>query len=155
MHIRLTPAEALGLAKLGGQGLPPVISSLTGDGDTLRLVADLRRLDTLPGPLKLAVKIAPIVRADVRVASFERGVATLVVEANAAGLPAHKLLSLAATPIEDAVAKQGFPPGVVDVQPDARIAVDVERLLDVKVPGLTVSALKIEQGEIVLEGTVV
>lgn len=154
MHIRLTPAEALGLAKLGGHALPPVLSSLTGDGDTIRLVADLRRLDSLPGALRLAVKIAPIVRAEVRVASFERGVATLVVEANAAGLPAHKLLSLAASPIEEAVSRQGLPPGVVDVQPDARIAVDVERLLDERLPGLTVSGLRVEDGEIVLDGTV-
>ncbi|WP_164545019.1 hypothetical protein [Antribacter gilvus] len=154
MHIRLTPVEALGLAKLSGQALPPVISSVAGDGDVLRVVLDLRRLDSLPGPLRLAVKIAPIVRADVRVESFARGVATLAVEANAAGLPAHKLLSLAAAPIEQAVAQQGLPPGVVDVQPDARIAVDVERLLDARMPGLTVSSLRVQDGQILVDGTV-
>lgn len=154
MHIRLTPVEALGLAKLSGQGPPPVISSIAGDGDVLRVVLDLRRLDTLPGPLRLAVRIAPIVRADVRIESYARGVATLAVEANAAGLPAHRLLSLAATPIEQAVARQGFPPGVVDVQPDARIAVDVERLLDARLPGLTVTSLRVQDGEILLDGTV-
>ena len=73
---------------------------------------------------------------------------------NAAGLPAHRLLSLAAAPIEQEVAKQGLPPGVVDVQPDARIAVDVERLLEAKVPGLTVSSAKVEGGQIVLDASV-
>ncbi|MFD6444784.1 hypothetical protein ACFWEJ_06775 [Promicromonospora sp. NPDC060204] len=153
MHIRIAPEEALGLARIAKQA-PPVISSVVGDGDVIRVVADLRRLETLPGPLKLAVKIAPIVRGDVKLASFERGVATLAVEVNAAGLPAHRLLSLAAAPIEQEVAKQGLPPGVVDVQPDARIAVDVERLLEAKFPGVTVTGAKVEGGQIVLDASI-
>lgn len=153
MHIRIAPEEVLGLARIARQA-PPVISSVVGDRDVIRVVADLRRLETLPGPLKLAVKIAPIVRADVRLASFERGVATLAVEVNAAGLPAHRLLSLAAAPIEQEVAKQGLPPGVVDVQPDARIAVDVERLLDAKVPGLTVTGVAVDGGQVVLDASI-
>ncbi|HEV6954694.1 MAG TPA: hypothetical protein VKY86_15770 [Promicromonospora sp.] len=153
MHIRIAPEEVLGLARIARQA-PPVISSVVGDRDVIRVVADLRRLETLPGPLKLAVKIAPIVRADVRLASFERGVATLAVEVNAAGLPAHRLLSLAAAPIEQEVAKQGLPPGVVDVQPDARIAVDVERLLDAKVPGLTVTGVAVDDGQVVLDASI-
>jgi hypothetical protein len=153
VHIRIAPEEVLGLARIAKQA-PPVISSVVGDGDVIRVVADLRRLEDLPGPLKLAVKIAPIVRADVKVASFERGVATLAVEVNAAGLPAHRLLSLAAAPIEQEVAKQGLPPGVVDVQPDARIAVDVERLLEAKFPGVTVTGAKVEGGQIVLDASV-
>lgn len=153
MHIRIAPEEVLGLARMAGQA-PPVISSVVGDGDVIRVVADLRRLETLPGALKLAVKIAPIVRADVKLAAFERGVATLAVEVNAAGLPAHRLLSLAAAPIEQEVAKQGLPPGVVDVQPDAKIAVDVERLLEVKVPGLTVTGATVEDGQIVLAASI-
>src|SRR5690606_20674492 len=150
---RIAPEEVLGLARIARQA-PPVISSVVGDRDVIRVVADLRRLETLPGPLKLAVKIAPIVRADVRLASFERGVATLAVEVNAAGLPAHRLLSLAAAPIEQEVAKQGLPPGVVDVQPDARIAVDVERLLDAKVPGLTVTGVAVDGGQVVLDASI-
>ncbi|GAA2241878.1 hypothetical protein GCM10010413_50510 [Promicromonospora sukumoe] len=153
MHIRIAPEEVLGLARIAKQA-PPVISSVVGDGDVIRVVADLRRLETLPGPLKLAVKIAPIVRADVKLASFERGVATLSVEVNAAGLPAHRLLSLAAAPIEQEVAKQGLPPGVVDVQPDARIAVDVERLLEAKFPGVTVTGAKVEGSHIVLDASI-
>jgi len=153
VHIRIAPEEVLGLARIARQA-PPVISSVVGDRDVIRVVADLRRLETLPGPLKLAVKIAPIVRADVRLASFERGVATLAVEVNAAGLPAHRLLSLAAAPIEQEVAKQGLPPGVVDVQPDARIAVDVERLLDAKVPGLTVTGVAVDDGQVVLDASI-
>jgi len=153
VHIRIAPEEVLSLARIAKQA-PPVISSVVGDGDVIRVVADLRRVETLPGPLKLAVKIAPIVRADVRLASFERGVATLAVEVNAAGLPAHRLLSLAAAPIEHEVAKQGLPPGVVDVQPDARIAVDVERLLEAKFPGVTVTGAKVEGGQLVIDASV-
>jgi hypothetical protein len=153
VHIRIAPEEVLSLARIAKQA-PPVISSVVGDADVIRVVADLRRVETLPGPLKLAVKIAPIVRADVKLASFERGVATLAVEVNAAGLPAHRLLSLAAAPIEHEVAKQGLPPGVVDVQPDARIAVDVERLLEAKFPGVTVTGAKVEGGQLVIDASV-
>lgn len=154
MHIRITPSEVLGLVKVAGQPVPPVITSVSGDGDVVRVVADLRRLDTLPGPLKLAVRIAPIVRADVRVVAFSSGVATLEVEANAAGLPAHKLLSLAAAPLEQELSRQGLPPGVVDIQHDARIAVDVETLLEAKLPGLTVTGLRLDGGQILLDGSV-
>ncbi|GAA1853342.1 hypothetical protein [Myceligenerans crystallogenes] len=154
MHIRITPAEVLGLVKVAGQPVPPVITSVSGEGDVVRVVADLRRIDALPGPLKLAVRIAPIVRADVRVVAFVAGVATLQVEANAAGMPAHKLLSMAAGPIEQALAQQKLPPGVVDIQQDARIAVDVERLLEAKLPGLTVTNLRLAEGEILLDGSV-
>lgn len=154
MHIRITPAEVLGLVKVAGQPVPPVITSVSGEGDVVRVVADLRRLDTLPGPLKLAVRLAPIVRADVRVVAFVAGVATLAVEANAAGMPAHKLLSMAAGPIEQALAQQNLPPGTVDVQQDAKIAVDVERLLEAKLPGLTVTNLRLAEGAILLDGSV-
>ena len=121
MHIRIAPEEVLSLARIAKQA-PPVISSVVGDGDVIRVVADLRRVETRPGPLKLAVKIAPNVRA--------------------------------AAPIEHEVAKQGLPPGVVDVQPDARIAVDVERLLEAKFPGVTVTGAKVEGGRLVIDASV-
>lgn len=154
MHIRLTPAEAVALARLGGTELPPVITSVAAEGDTVRVSADLRRLDDLPGPLRLAVRIAPVVRADVRVVEFDDGVATLAVEAHASGLPAHRLLGLLATPLERVLTSQGLPEGAVDIRPDATIAVDTAAILAEKVPGLDVTGVRVEDGEIVLDGVV-
>jgi len=154
MRIDVTPQEVLGLARAGGADVPPVITSVTGDGDSVRVSADLRRLDELPGPLRLAVRLAPIVRAQIRVVGFADGRATLAVEANAGGLPAHRLLGLLAEPIERALTAQGVPPGAVDVRGDASVVVDIDALLAAKLPGLTVTGLRMEDGHVHVEASV-
>lgn len=154
MHVRLTPAEALGLARLARVDLPPVLTSVTAEGDTVRVTADLRRLDDLPGALRLAVRVAPVVRADVRVVGFAGGVATAAVEVNAAGLPAHRLLGLVAGPLERALVARGLPRGAVDVRPDATVAVDVAAVLEQRLPGLDVTGVRVEGGELVVDASV-
>lgn len=154
MLIRITPAEALGLAAVGGVEVPPVITTVAADGDTLRVSADLRKQDDLPGALRLAARLAPIVRADVRVLGFTGGVATLGVGINAAGLPVGKLLGLVGGPLESLLASKGLPKEAVDIRPDGTIAVDVEALLAARAPGLDVTDVRIEGGEIVVHASV-
>ncbi|PZR55113.1 hypothetical protein DNL40_01640 [Xylanimonas oleitrophica] len=154
MLLRLTPAEALGLARLADVDVPPVVTSVAADDGVVRVSADLRRLDDLPGPLRLAARLAPVVRAELRVLSFAAGVATVGVEVNAAGLPAHKLLRLAAEPLERALVRQGLPAGAVDIRSDATVAVDVAALLEQKAPGLDVTRLAVEGQEVVVEASV-
>ena len=154
MLIRITPAEALGLAAVGGVALPPVIQTVDADGDTIRVTADLRKQDDLPGALRLAARLAPIVRAEVRVLSFAGGVATLGLAINAAGLPVGKLLGMAAGPIEGILVAQGLPKEAVDIHPDGKVAVDVEALLAKKAPGLDITDVRIEGGEIVVHASV-
>ncbi len=154
MLIRITPAEALGLAAVGGVALPPVIQTVDADGDTIRVTADLRKQDDLPGALRLAARLAPIVRAEVKVLSFAGGVATLGLAINAAGLPVGKLLGMAAGPIEGVLAAKGLPKEAVDIRPDGTVAVDVEALLSKKAPGLDVTDVRIEGGEIVVHASV-
>lgn len=154
MLIRLTPTEAVALAAIGGAGLPPAVTSVAADGDTVRVTVDLRRLDDLPGPLKLAARLAPIVRADVRVLGFAGGVATLGVEVNAAGLPVGRLLGLLASPLENLLVSKGLPRSAVDIKADGTVAVDVEVLLAQHHPGLDVSKVAVEDGEVVIEAAV-
>jgi hypothetical protein len=152
--VRLAPDEAVALAAIGGQGLPPVVTSVAAEGDVVRVTADLRRLDDLPGPLKLAARLAPIVRADVRVLGFAHGVVTLGVEVNAAGLPVGKLLGLLASPLEHLLVSKGLPRNAVDIRSDGTVAVDVEVLLADRLPGLDVTRVAVEDGEVVLQASV-
>jgi len=152
--VRLTPAEGMALAQIAGVEVPPAVTSVTAEGGVVRVVADLRKLDELPSALKLAVKVAPIVRAEVRILSYAEGRATLGVEVNAARLPAHKLLGLLSEPIEHQLVKQGLPAGAVDVRHDATVVVDVERLLAEKAPGVDVTRLAVDDDEIVVDASV-
>lgn len=154
MLIRLTPTEAVALAAIGGAGLPPVVTSVSAEGSVIRVTADLRQLDDLPGPLRLAARLAPIVRADVRVLGFAQGVATLGVEVNAAGLPVGKLLGFLASPLENLLVSKGLPKNAVDIRSDGTVAVDVEVLLVDKLPGLDVRSVAVEDGEVVLQASV-
>ncbi|ACZ30039.1 hypothetical protein Xcel_1008 [Xylanimonas cellulosilytica DSM 15894] len=153
MLIRLTPAEAVALAAMGGAALPPVITSVTADDDTIRVTADLRRLDDLPGALKLAARLAPVVRADVRVLRFAAPTATLGVDVNASGLPARRLLGLLSAPIAAALRRKGLPPDAVTIESDGVVVADVAALLVPVLPGLDVTRLAVEKGELVVEAS--
>ncbi|QAY62051.1 hypothetical protein ET495_00700 [Xylanimonas allomyrinae] len=154
MLLQLTPAEALGLASMSGAGLPSFVTSVSADADTVRVTADLRRLGELPGPLKLAARLTPVVRADVRVLGFADGRATLEVEAHAGGLPVGKLLGLLAGPLSARIAAQGLPDDAIAIRPDASVVVDVEALLAARLPGLTVTDVRVEGGEVVVRAAV-
>jgi hypothetical protein len=144
----------MALAKIAGVEIPPAVTSVTAEDGVVRVVADLRRLDELPAALRLAVKVAPIVRAEVRILSYDGRRATLGVEVNAARLPAHKLLGLLSEPIEHQLVKQGLPAGAVDVRSDATVVVDVERLLAEKAPGVDVTRLAIDGEQLVVDASV-
>jgi len=153
VHQELTLAETLHLLGLMGRNLPSFITSVSGRDDALDLVAEPRQVKRLPAPLKLATRLAPTVRATLRVVEVTDGVATFSVDAHAGGLPAHKLLGLAASRIETVVTAKGLPAGSVRVLPDARIALDVQRLLQARLPGASVADVSFRDGLVVLDGT--
>lgn len=141
--------NALGL--LGGTTLPRFVTGVGGTGADLEVVADARRVRNLPGPLRLATRLVPAVRTRLRVESFDGGVALLSVDAAAGGLPAHKLLGLAAHRIEAVLAAKGLPAGSVQLRQDARIALDVQRLLDARYPGTVVTGMAFADGRVVVD----
>ena len=142
MHQELTLAETLHLLGLMGRRLPSFVTSVSGRGDALEVVADPRQVKRLPAPLRLATRVVDV----------QDGVATISVDASAGGLPAHKLLGLAASRIESVVAAKGLPAGSVRVLPDARVALEVQRLLQARTPGARVSGVAFKDGVVVLDG---
>jgi hypothetical protein len=141
--------KTLGL--IGGSTLPRFVTEVGGDGDTLEVVADARAVKNLPGPLKLATRIVPAVRSKLRVERFDGGVAVLSVDASAGGLPAHKLLGVAKHRIESVLASKGLPAGSVEILPDARIALDVQRLVAAQHPGTVVTGLAFSDGHVAFD----
>jgi hypothetical protein len=141
--------KTLGL--IGGSTLPRFVTEVGGDGDTLEVVADARSVKNLPGPLKLATRIVPAVRSKLRVERFDGGVAVLSVDASAGGLPAHKLLGVAKNRIESVLASKGLPAGSVEILPDARIALDVQRLVAAQYPGTVVTGLAFSDGHVAFD----
>ena len=145
-------AETLNeLGLLGGRTLPRFVTSVGGAGDELEVVADARAVKNLPGPLKLATRLVPAVRSRLRVEGFDGGVALLSVDASAGGLPAHKLLGLAKNRIESVLAAKGLPAGSVQIRPDARIALDVQRLLAARYPGTVVQGMTFADGRVAVD----
>ncbi|MFD6177424.1 MULTISPECIES: hypothetical protein [unclassified Isoptericola] len=152
MRTEMSLAETLNeLGLLGGRTLPRFVTSVGGAGDQLEVVADARAVKNLPGPLKLATRLVPAVRSRLRVESFDGGVAVLTVDASAGGLPAHKLLGLAANRIESVLAAKGLPAGSVQLRSDARIALDVQRLLAARYPGTVVQGMTFADGRVAVD----
>ncbi|MFC8921297.1 hypothetical protein [Cellulosimicrobium sp. NPDC057127] len=129
MRIELTVTEAVELARAAG-GLPPFVRTVTGEDDGVHVTLDLRRVPDAPSALRVAARLVPVVRATLRLESFVAGTAVVAVEANAAGLPAHKLLGVAQGPLQAALRSRGLPPDALHVLPDARVAVDVQALAE-------------------------
>ncbi|SKC38836.1 hypothetical protein SAMN04324258_0557 [Krasilnikoviella flava] len=152
VRTEMSLAETLNeLGLLGGRTLPRFVTSVGGAGDELEVVADARAVKNLPGPLKLATRLVPAVRSRLRVESFDGGVAVLAVDASAGGLPAHKLLGLAKHRIESVLAAKGLPAGSVQIRPDARIALDVQRLLAARHPGTVVQGMSFTDGRVAVD----
>ncbi|MDO8143960.1 MULTISPECIES: hypothetical protein [Isoptericola] len=152
MRTEMTLADTLHtLGLLGGTTLPRFVTDVGGRGDVLEVVADARAVNNLPGPLKMATRLVPAVRTRLRVEEFDGGVAVLSVDASAGGLPAHKLLGLAKSRIESVLAAKGLPPGSVEIRPDARIALDVQRLVAHRYPGTTVTNMTFADGQVAVD----
>lgn len=149
MRIELTVTEAVELARASG-ALPSFVRSVTGEGDDVRVVLDLREVPDPPSALRLAARLVPVVRGTLRVESFVAGTAVVAVEASAAGLPAHKLLGMAEGPLQGALRSKGLPADAVRVLPDARLALDVQALLAAglagTLPGLEITDLAYAAG---------
>ncbi len=156
MRIELTVTEAVEIARATG-GLPPYVRSVTGEGDDVRVVVDLREVPDPPSALRLAARLVPVVRATLRVESVVAGTAVLAVDASAAGLPAHKLLGFVEAPLQGALRSKGLPPEAVRVLPDARVAIDLQGLLSAALaqsfPGLQVTDLAYVDGSLRLDGS--
>ncbi|WP_369371491.1 hypothetical protein AB1046_22415 [Promicromonospora sp. Populi] len=145
----LSPEEAIALVR-PRKTLPSFVSELTCDDGVIALTADLRRLIHAPLPVRIAAKAVPVMHGSARITSFQENVAVLQVDADAAGLPATKLLPLASGTIAKMARKSGLPEDAVQFRKDGTIALDVRTLMRGEFTEVT--DFRFEGGKVVVEG---
>lgn len=147
--VTLSPEEAIALVR-PRKTLPSFVSELTCDDGAMALTADLRRLTYAPLPVKIAAKAVPVMHGSAQIVSFSENVAVLQVDADAAGLPASKLLPLASGTIAKMVRKSGLPEHSVQFRKDGTISLDVRALM--RGSFAEVTGFRFEGGNVVVEG---
>lgn len=147
--VTLSPEEAIALVR-PRKSLPSFVSDLTCDDGVIALTADLRRLVYAPLPVKLAAKAVPVMHGSVRITSFWQNIAVLKVDADAAGLPATRLLPLASGTVAKMASKSGLPEDAVQLRKDATVSVDVRALMRGQFSEVT--GFRFEGGKVVVEG---
>jgi hypothetical protein len=147
--LTLTPEQAIALVR-PRRTLPSFVADLTCDNDAISLTADLRRLVHAPMPVKLAAKAVPVIHGSARIISVANNVAVLAVDADAAGLPATKLLPLASGTVAKMARKKGLPEGTVEIRKDATIALNMQALLADQFSSVT--GLSFDGGKVVVTG---
>ncbi|MFE7509521.1 hypothetical protein [Promicromonospora sp. NPDC057488] len=145
----LSPEEAIALVR-PRKTLPSFVSELTCDDGVIAVTADLRRLTYAPLPVKIAAKAVPVMHASARITSVWQNIAVLQVEADAAGLPATKLLPLAAGTIAKMARKSGLPENAVQLRKDGTVSLDLRALMRGEFTEVT--GFRFEGGKVVVEG---
>lgn len=141
MQIMLPVTEAVALAA-AKEPLPPVVRSVTADGDALLLEIDLRVVPDAPFPLRVAAAAIGTVAVTARFSGYDLGVATFEITAHARALPAHKLLNHLTGPIESALTRRGLPAGLVEIRKgegEPVLAVRLQDAVAAKATGVTVT----------------
>ena len=144
MQLALHFTEALALAT-AKDPLPPLIGAVRAEGSTVHAEIELRHVPDASTALRLAAAAVGTVPVTGRLVSYQDGVATIEVTAQARGLPAHKLVPYLVGPINGFLREQGLPPGLIEVQRGesaALIVVQVQRAVETKVSGVTVTGLE-------------
>jgi len=156
VRIDLTFDEARILA-LHGEPLPPVLTSLTCEDDTVYATIDLRQVPDPPAALRFAVALTPTVHAALRYERYEAGVLDLRATATAAGLPVQRLLGFVEGPLRGALVKQGLAADAVTIvtgDGDPVVRIQVAQVLAQRAPGLHVTGLTFAGGRIVADAAV-
>jgi len=156
MRVDATVAEIMDVLRGLGK-VPPYVQSVEGADDEIRAAIDLRQIPKAPSPLKLAARLVPVMRAGVKLESFNAGVAIAAVDASAGGLPAHKLLAFLEAPVAKVLAAQKLPPDSIQILPNARVSVDMHAVIAAKYPalaGLKITELAISGGQVHAVATV-
>ena len=145
----LSPQEAIALVR-PRKTLPSFVSDLTCNDGVMSVTGDLRRLTYAPLPVKIAAKAVPVMHGSARITSFWQNIAVLQVDADAAGLPATKLLPLASGTITKMARKSGLPENAVQLRKDGTISLDVRALMRGTFGEVT--DFRFEDGNVVVEG---
>ena len=156
MQVAIPFTEALSLAT-AREPLPPLVRAVSIQGAVVHAEIDLRLIPNAPTALRFAAAAAGTVMVTARLTGFAAGVATIAVTAHARALPAHKLLGYLSGPIDDALRRQGLPPGLVEVRRgdgDPVLAVRVQDAVDTLASGVNVTSLGLSDDTIYAAVTV-
>lgn len=156
MQIALPFTEALALAAAAGP-LPPMVRSVRAEGSTVRALVDLRQVPSTSGAARLAFAAIGTVEVRARLLDMAHGTATVEVQAEARGLPAHKLLRHLTGTITSVLRERGLPEDLVEVQQGTEaplVLVHVQRAVDARAAGVTVTGLGLRDAVIYAEVTI-
>ena len=143
MHLILPFPEALELAT-SQRPLPAPIEGVSCAGSTV--FVSINPESVLPKFLRAA---APKVRLELRFLTFAAGVATFELFTNVLALPIHRLINLltAAIPLPEGVR-------IEKGERAPRVTVNVQRLIDQQVSGLTLDEFYLFEGDVVAVATI-
>ena len=156
MKLALPFPEALSLAT-AEKPLPSVIRSLDCRGEKLHAEIDLNAIPTRSTAMRFAAAVAGTVSVTARFDGYTEGVATFAVTAHALGLPVHKLLPFLLDPVNKAIRDRGLPEGLIEIQrgeDDPLVLIDVQKAVEAKASGVTVTNLQLLDAVIHVEATI-
>jgi hypothetical protein len=156
MKLALPYLEALSLAT-SESSLPPVIRSLSCQGDKLHAEIDLNAIPNRSTAMRIAAAVAGTVSVTARFDGYSEGVATFAITAHALGLPVHKLLPFLLDPVNSAIRERGLPEGLIEVQrgeDDPLVLIDVQTAVETKASGVTVTDLQLVDAVIHVEAAI-
>lgn len=151
MRLDLPFDEAL---VLGRDQIPPFVSDLTCEDDTVYATIHLGQVPNLPSAVQLAARFAPQVHVGVRYESFVAGKLGLRVTVKAGRVPVGALLGFAEGAVRTALRARGLPGEAVSItagEGDPLVTVDVEALAAAKAPGLHVTRLVLDDATLQVE----
>jgi hypothetical protein len=156
VRIDLPFAEAITLAT-SARPLPPLVTSLSCEGEILHADVDLGSVETDSFAMRLAFAAAGTVAVTAEFTGFANGVATFAMTAHARGLPAHKLVPYLLSTVNDAIAKSGAPEGVLEVAAeggDPVVHIDVQRAIEAAVRGIRITSFALTDARILVDAEV-
>ena len=153
MHIEVSVDEAVRLAG-ALQPLPGMVLAVrpAGDaGDAVEIDLDPALLPGASGLLRLGAALAGRVTVTARFLGFSGGDVSFALAAQARGLTVDRLLNHLTGTISDALAAQGLPPDVVELQPGADgpvLVAHAQAAADARATGVVVQAVELAGGAV-------
>ena len=148
MQIQLPLTEALSLA-LAAKPLPPMVLAVRASGASLEADIDAGAVTGGGGLRGLMGKMAGTVTATATFTSFAAGTAVFGVRAQARGMAVESMIGQFSGTLQGIVRRAGLPADVVELREGAagpELLVHVQRAVDAKVSGVTVTDLVVADG---------
>ncbi|KGM12034.1 hypothetical protein [Cellulomonas bogoriensis] len=148
MQVALTVEEGVALA-LAVQTLPPFIGPVRGEGRSVLVDVDLAAIPDVPTLARLSFAAVGSVTIRAALIGYDGDVATFELQAEARGLPAHRLLNHLTDTISDRLRANGLPDDLVELHPGPRAPlarVHVQQAIDARVRGLSLATLDVRDG---------